>query len=147
MLTYLFPPTLSLTVTSSLLYANGQLQERPTFDDVLLRFKSVDKSPDTFSHSLLRLYKSSSLIKEEVITQYRFMQLLQKLMIINPQRAQGYQWVFQLVDPTARVEVTHRLTYDVVTERVVEEGWVGVGPRMDAERYRQVSQKVREACT
>lgn len=140
MLTYLFPPTLSLTVTSSFLYANGQLQERPTFDDVLLRFKSVDKSPDTFSHTLLRLYNTKGkAIKEDILTQYRFMQLLQKLMIINPQRAQGYQWVFQLVDPKARVEVTHRLTYDVVTERVVEESWVGVGPRMDAERYRQVS--------
>jgi hypothetical protein len=140
LLTCLFPPTLSLAVTSSALYANGQLQERPTFDDVLLRFKS----PDTFSHTLLRLYntkgpsKAVTLIKEEILTHYRFMQLLQKLMIINPQRAQGYQWVFQLVDPTARVEVTHRLTYDV-TERVVEERWLGVGPRMDAERYRQVS--------
>jgi hypothetical protein len=82
--------------------------------------------------------KVVTLIKEEVITQYRFMQLLQKLMIINPQRVEGYQWVFQLVDPGARVEVCHRVTYDV-SERVVEEGWVGVGPRMDTERYRQVS--------
>jgi hypothetical protein len=66
------------------------------------------------------------------------MQLLQKLVIINPQRAQGYQWVFQLVDPTARLEVTLRQSYDI-TERVVEERWLGMGPRMDRDRYRQVS--------
>jgi hypothetical protein len=66
------------------------------------------------------------------------MQLLQKLLIINPQRAHGYHWVFQLVDPQARVEVTHRQSYDLM-ERVIEERWQGVGPRMDKDKYREVS--------
>ena len=51
------------------------------------------------------------------------MQLLQKLLIIKPQRAQGYHWVFQLVDPTARVEVTYRQRYDHLAESVIEERW------------------------
>ena len=42
------------------------------------------------------------------------------------------------MDPTARLEVTLRQSYDI-TERVVEERWLGVGPRMDRDRYRQVS--------
>jgi hypothetical protein len=66
------------------------------------------------------------------------MQLLQKLVIINPQRAQGYQWTFQLLDPTARLEVSLSQSYDIA-ERVVEDRWLGVGPRMDRDRYRQVS--------
>lgn len=55
--------------------------------------------------------------------------MLQKLMIIRPQRAQGYRWVFIALDPGCRVEVSHRVS------GVGEEEWQGLSPKMDKRRY------------
>ena len=57
------------------------------------------------------------------------MEVLQKLMIIRPQRAQGYRWVFIALDPGCRVEVSHKVS------GVGEEEWLGLSPKMDKRRY------------
>jgi hypothetical protein len=73
------------------------------------------------------------------------MELLQKLMIINPKRAQGYHWVFLSMDPTCPVQVTHKVKYGCGPHGVLEESWLGLSPKMSKDRYSKVTERVHEA--
>ena len=87
-----------------------------------------------------------NLIKEQILTQYKFMEILQKLMIINPKRALGYHWVFIALDPTCPVQVTHKVKYSYGhVSGVIEESWLGLSPKMSKERYSKVTERVHEA--